>query len=187
MNNHELIAKLMGIEEKLTWNIKYDEVRKILDNEVALFKPSAWGNINHQDRLSDVASSIWWPYHSWSASIDGTQDGEMTPEVRRWVAENVADVWEEYVSRYMITYNTYPDDIPDDIETTIFTRMLNTTLSLSNLCHYLIMTVKEWAYGECPYIDEPTGGVPCHVCHGTGKVAIPRFDEVRKFIEEGTK
>ena len=69
--------------------------------------------------------------------------------IKSFMEKELPEVWEKYVSHYMITYNTFPDDLPSDIEETIFTRMLNKTLDLTNLITFLLDNQEGWAWIEC--------------------------------------
>lgn len=111
----------------------------------------------------------------WSASIDG----EMTKEVRDWLAKEMPEVWEIYL-------NCMNDDI--DLEGYYFASILNYQLSISNFCTWLRENYKEFMFEKCKHIaglaNWNLAKRDCPVCNGTGLTPIKKYVNVIKIIEE---
>lgn len=116
--------------------------------------------------------------------------GELTPECRKWWAENLPETWEQYVSHFMICYNYAEGENLNKIADTIFTRMLSVTLSAENLWNWMRENRDSWLYRECTTCNGSglwyRGGDKefCISCNGTGRVA--KWD-VEKWLEGKTK
>jgi hypothetical protein len=115
------------------------------------------------------------------------EQGELTPEVRKWWAENLPEAWEKYVSHFMICYNYAEGEDLNKIADTIFTRMLSVTLSAENLWKWMRENTDSWLYEKCPKCHgtefsnvEHVGRFICDLCNGTGRVA--KWD-VEKWLE----
>jgi hypothetical protein len=166
MNNNAFMAKMMG---KCIHEFGYELSGKKWQEQKCPGCGRSWKEL-FQEYGIDMFNEI-----NWSSSIDGTQDGEMTPEVRQWVAKEMREVWRSYVQYYL--HEPYTNDCVERIEA---------VLSIDNFVGYMLLTVKEWAYHTCDNhgVDTKYFIGPCDYCHGTGLIPIERFNEARKIIEE---